>query len=98
MDQQAKDSADGEKIYESNKSGRYDITDPNNLLVASGKLFVRVIQKGVVGDNKSGFEELQYKLNTNSLYFMSQDDDLRGVLYGLNLMDVPVASDNIKQA
>jgi len=44
----------------------------------------------VVGDNKSGFEELQYKLNINSLYFMSQDDDLRGVLYGLNLMDIPV--------
>lgn len=98
MDQQAKDSADGDKIYESNKSGRYDITDPKNLLVASGKLFVRVIQKGVVGDNKSGFEELQYKLNTNSLYFMSQEDDLRGVLYGLNLMDVPVANDNLKQA
>lgn len=46
----------------------------------------------------SAFEELQYKLNSNSLYFMSNDDDLRGVLYGLNLLDIPTNKDSMNDA
>ena len=87
MDKQKADSAEGELIYQNNRSGRYALSE---IVVASGKLFVRVQQKGVETDNMSVFQELQFKMNDKMLYFLDDDDDYRGILYGLDLLDIPM--------
>lgn len=58
-------------------------------------MYTRVIQKGVVDDNMSTFAKLQYKLSDNMLFFLTLDNDIRGVQYGINLVDVPIKSDKI---
>lgn len=45
----------------------------------------------------STFSKMQYKLNDNMLYFLTTDDDIRGVQYGFNLLDVPIKSDRMLQ-
>jgi len=46
-------------------------------------------------DNMSTFGKIQFKLNHKMLYFLTSADDLRGVLYGLNLIDLVTKRDNI---
>jgi len=43
----------------------------------------------------SKFAKLQYKLNNRMLYFMDNENDIRSVLYGLNLIDVITKYDDI---
>jgi hypothetical protein len=44
----------------------------------------------------SVFAKLQYKLSEKMLFFLSVNDDYRGVQYGLNLLEVPIKSDKLK--
>jgi len=42
-------------------------------------MYVRVIQKGVEDDNMSKFSKLEYKLSEKMLFFLTVDNDYRGV-------------------
>lgn len=43
----------------------------------------------------STFGKIYFKLNHKMLYFLDTPNDLRGVLYGVNLLDVVTKKDNI---
>ena len=46
----------------------------------------------------SQFQRLQYKLNEHYLYFLTNNDDLFEVLYGIDLLEIPTSRDNMLEA
>lgn len=71
------DNQPADKIFTSNPAGRYNIEPAADLLVDSGEVYTRVIQKGIEDDNMSVFAKLQYKLNEDMMYVMNSPDDYR---------------------
>lgn len=43
----------------------------------------------------SKFAKLEYKLSEDMLFFLIEDNDYRGVQYGINLIDIPIKSDKL---
>lgn len=92
LDKQVLDSEPANALHKEAPAGRW--TDDKALL-SSGQLSIRVVQKGVEDDNMSVFAKLQYKLSDDMLFFLTQDDDYRGIQYGMNLIDIPIKSDKL---
>ena len=92
LDKQNSEAAYADKVNTETPAGRDTFDEP---LLSTGSLYARVIRKGIEDDNMSTFSRLQYKLSDKMLFFLNTNDDIRGIQFGLNLLDVPMKSDRM---